>query len=155
MEWTVSAADALKSSLASMQITSAALSSLSSAKYNIRKFQCVMRLGFLTCPVWELKARWVFVCMLIDLFTPVKAALISHYKMIVDFFFFFSVIIQVLWAAIHLTVEIDYLGVIIWQNKYLCISKKKTAAGFIKLYFLAVPWTSFVTSVHAGTFSWG
>lgn len=85
----MSAADALKSSLASMQITSAALSSLSSAKYNIRKFQCVMRLGFLTCPVWELKARWVFVCMLIDLFTPVKAALISHYKMIVDFFFFF------------------------------------------------------------------
>lgn len=55
----MSVADALKG-LASVQITSTTLNSLSTAKYSIRKFQRGSRLGFLTCPVWELKARCLF-----------------------------------------------------------------------------------------------
>lgn len=55
----MSVADALKG-LAGVQITSTTLKSFSIAKYSIRKFQCGIGLGFLTSPVWELKARCLF-----------------------------------------------------------------------------------------------
>lgn len=54
----MSVADTLKD-LAGVQTTST-IKSFSSAKYSIRKFQCGIRLGFLTSRVWELKARCLF-----------------------------------------------------------------------------------------------
>lgn len=61
----MSVADTLKD-LAGVQITFTTLKSFSTAKYSIRKFQCGIRLGFLTSPVWELKARcfFSFACLL-------------------------------------------------------------------------------------------
>lgn len=64
--------------LAGVQITSTTLNSLSAAKCSIRKFQRGIRLGFLTCPVWELKARCLFLLA--------KTALMSHYKTTADIF---------------------------------------------------------------------
>lgn len=55
----MSVADALKG-LSSVQITSTTLNCLRAAKCSIRKFQRGIRLGFLTCPVGEPKARCLF-----------------------------------------------------------------------------------------------